>query len=647
MKKMLLAAGAVLLGGLQVFGQEGFRPPSVPVVSCNPYFSVWCPSVVPNETDTTTWFGLRQPIRVSVELDGVRYRLMGAKGALKESDRQADAAPLKCTGCRVRPLTTVFTYSDGVRSVELSFLTAKLADDLDVFSRPVTYATVKTSGAKAVRVLAEVGSELATNDDAAEMVTNRTTVAGLPAVSIGRKEQKPLSQTGDQVRCDWGFAWVVNPESEGTDTHFLLAYDDVEALQFLGRTVPAWWRRSGKSFAKMLEEAEADYPRLLKESAAFDARLEQELEAVGGRKYRELAALSYRQSFAACQLVAGPDGQPLYFSKENSSNGCIGTVDVFYPQLPLLLVTSKTLVRATLEPILLYATSGQWPFAYAPHDVGQWPLANGQVYNFGKGYKDKQGNPKPDSTRMPVEECGNMLIALGALAEAEGDAAFAGRFWDTVTGWARYLEDFGFDPGDQLCTDDFAGHLAHNANLSVKTILAFASYARLAERLGKDDAAQKYRKLAEESVPKWMAAAEGGAEGAYRLAFDRSGSWSQKYNLAWDRVLGFGLFPSDVAAREMAAYRKLALPFGLALDSRKPYTKLDWEFWSAALTGRREDLDFVTDLVWRYADETPDLLPLPDWYWANNGRVRGFWGRSVIGGVFMPLLAHVFAGAPF
>jgi len=632
--------GCLVALSLLQAGGGTLRPPSVPIVACDPYFSVWSPSVRPNGSDTTTWYGARQPIRVSVELDGVRYRLMGAKGLQSEADRQADLAALKCTDCRVRPLTTVFTYADGRRTVELSFLTPKIADDLDVFSRPVTYATVRTTGAEKVRVFAEIGSELATNDDGVEMVTNRLTVAGLSAVAIGRKEQRPLSKTGDQVRCDWGFAYLVNPEADGPDVHFLLAYDDVETLQFLGRTVPAWWRRGGTSFVKMLEEAEADYPRLRRESAGFDARWERDLEAVGGRKYRELACLAYRQSFAACKLVAGPGGQPLYFSKENSSNGCIGTVDVFYPQLPLLLLTSKTLVRATLEPILLYATGGQWPFAYAPHDVGRWPLANGQVYNFGKGYKDKQGNPTPDSTRMPVEECGNMLISLCALSEAEGNAAFAGRYWDTIAGWARYLETFGFDPGDQLCTDDFAGHLAHNANLSLKTIMAFAAMARMVERLGKAETAQKYRKLAEESVPKWIAAAEGGAEGGFRLAFDRPDSWSQKYNLVWDRVLGFGLFPPEVATRELEAYRKLALPFGIALDSRKPYTKLDWEFWSASLTGRREDLDFVTDLVWRYADETPDRLPLPDWYWANNGRVRGFWARPVIGGVFMPMLAN-------
>ena len=633
-----LVVGLALVAA--VGARADFRPPSVPIVSCDPFFSVWCGADAPTDADTEIWYGAKQPIRIWVELDGVRYRLMGAKAERSGRDRGDDVPALRCTDVEVRPLTTVFEFTDGKAEVELSFMTPKLTDDLDVFSRPATYATVKTKGAASVKVFAEIGKELATNDDKVPMVTNRFTVAGLDAVKIGRRDQKPLSMKGDRVRCDWGYACLVNPVMEGKCVRFLLAYDDVETIRFLGDTLQAWWKRDGKPFETMLAEAVRDGERLTKLADAFDEKFAADMERVGGEKYRDLTSLAYRQSFAACQLVAGRDGHPLYFSKENTSNGSQGTVDVFYPQLPLLLLTSKTLTRATLEPILVYASSGKWPYKYAPHDVGTYPWGDGQTYNYHPAEADPAKQQKDDAARMPVEECGNMLVAVCALAEAEGDAAFAAAYWPTLTDWVRYLEQFGFDPGNQLCTDDFAGHLAHNANLSVKSIMAFASYARLAEKLGKSDAAAKYRRLAEEAVPKWMTAAAGGAAGGYRLAFDQPGTWSQKYNLVWDRMLGFGLFPKEVAEKELAAYRQVAMPFGLALDSRKSYTKTDWEFWSAALTGRRADLDFVTDLVWRYANETPDRNPFPDWYWANNARVRGFLGRSVIGGVFMPVLAE-------
>ena len=44
------------------------------------------------------------------------------------------------------------------------------------------------------------------------------------------------------------------------------------------------------------------------------------------------------QAFAAHKLVADADGTALYFPKENFSNGCIGTVDVFYPSAPIFLL---------------------------------------------------------------------------------------------------------------------------------------------------------------------------------------------------------------------------------------------------------------------------------------------------------------------
>ena len=113
--------------------------------------------------------------------------------------------------------------------------------------------------------------------------------------------------------------------------------------------------------------------------------------------------------------------------------------------------------------------------------MGQYPLLNGQVYGLvremGELLFDKQ---------MPVEECGNMLVMEAATAIVTGDASFAEEHFDTLTEWVKYLIKYGADPENQLCTDDFAGHLAHNCNLSLKAVMGIRAMAILCVMTGRD-----------------------------------------------------------------------------------------------------------------------------------------------------------------
>ncbi len=650
MKKVMLS---ILVCSMSLAGLA-FRPPSVPLVQVDPFFSVWSPANKLTDVETTHWSAQKQPMSAILTVDGEQFRLLGSE--------PANIAALPQMGTEVRATQTICTFENDKVAVELRFSNAAMPEDLDAFSRPVTYVTLRTKmkdgKARKVSLTYSITGQMVTNDDKALIVGETKSLAFGEAVRIGRKEQKPLSRSGDQVRCDWGYAWICAPRgakvsvssSEAVEapkqkasvtvnlpqkveaqTHLMLAYDDIKAVRFFGSDLPSWWRRNGLSFEGMLHQSEKAYTELIAKMDKFDAELNADFVKVGNEKYAKLAALAWRQSFSACKLVADANNQPLYFSKENNSNGCIGTVDVFYPQLPHLLLTSPTLVRATLAPILLYASSPRWPWSFAPHDVGKYPLANKQAYWDGETQKD-------DSRLMPVEECGNMLICLAALSHYEGNADFVSGWWGTVTKWAQYLEKFGFDPGNQLCTDDFAGHLAHNANLSIKAILGLASYAKMADMRGEKQVASKYMSIAKEFAFKWMDAAKGGRNGAYRLAFDQADSWSMKYNLVWDRILGFDIFPKEIAEKELASYRKLLQPYGLPLDNRKSWTKADWIVWSATLTGKRDDFNMMIDGLYRFVDETPDRVPFSDWYYADTAKYTMFRARSVVGGVMIPFL---------
>jgi hypothetical protein len=124
----------------------------------------------------------------------------------------------------------------------------------------------------------------------------------------------------------------------------------------------------------------------------------------------------------------------------------------------------------------------------------------------------------------------------------------------------------------------------------------------------------------------------------FRLAFDKSGTWSQKYNLVWDRILSLNLFPAEAKRKEMDFYKTKQNTYGLPLDSRKGYTKLDWTLWTASLTQDRVDFDALVEPVYRFLDQSPSRVPMTDWYDTKTGKKVGFQARSVVGGVFLQML---------
>ena len=229
-----------------------------------------------------------------------------------------------------------------------------------------------------------------------------------------------------------------------------------------------------------------------------------------------------------------------------------------------------------------------------------------------------------------------MILMVAAGAKASGSADFAARYWDLLTQWAEYLKNNGLDPENQLCTDDFTGHLAHNANLSLKAVNAIGAYAMLCQMRGMTREAAEYRDASKEMAQQWPRMADDGDH--YRLAFDQPGTWSMKYNLIWDRVLGLDLFSPDVADKEIAFYLKIQNAYGLPLDNRADFTKSDWLVWSAAMTNDKEDFEKLIHPLYRFVNESPDRVPFSDWYFTSTAKVRGFRARPVIGGVFIPFL---------
>src|SRR5262249_39515418 len=158
---------------------------------------------------------------------------------------------------------------------------------------------------------------------------------------------------------------------------------DLYSIEYFHHKLRPYWRRNGMDARNLLQQAVTDFPNLQTKCKRFDAELMADLTRTGGEKYAALCALAFRQCLAANKLAADSKGMPLLFPKENFSNGCIATVDVIYPMEPFFLLFNPALVKASLQPILDYAASDHWKFPFAPHDLGTYPKANGQVYGGG------------------------------------------------------------------------------------------------------------------------------------------------------------------------------------------------------------------------------------------------------------------------
>jgi L-glutaminase (EC 3.5.1.2) len=407
----------------------------------------------------------------------------------------------------------------------------------------------------------------------------------------------------------------------------MLAYDDLYSIQYFNDNLRPYWNRNGnKTIVDELQLAAKEYDSVMAKCAAFDEKLMKDATAAGGKKYAELCALAYRQAISAHKLVESNNGDLLFLSKENFSNGSIGTVDVSYPSVPLFLVYNTALAKGLMNHIFYYSESGKWTKPFAAHDIGTYPLGNGQTYG---------GD-------MPVEESGNMLIMCAATCLIDGNPDYAIKHWKVLTTWTDYLVEYGLDPANQLCTDDFAGHFAHNVNLSVKAIMGIAGYAKMAEMQGKTDVAQKYMQIARKMATQCEKMADDGDH--YRLTFDKPGTWSQKYNMIWDKLFGTQLFSQAVYDKELSFYLTKQNKYGLPLDNREKYTKSDWIIWTASLADNKDITNKLITPVWNYANETPTRVPLSDWHQTDSGRQRGFQARSVVGGYYMLLLKDKMLG---
>ncbi len=679
---------------------QKLRAPCVPLITNDPMLNVWSFADKLTDDVPRHWTGERQFLTGTIAIDGEVFQFMG-KLQPDNRRHITEYPTLPQVDVTVKALTTVYTFENEKIRLELSFMSPLLMDDLKLLSRPITYITYKLTAldgqAHDIYLFNGVSCEMAVNENTQTVTFNRTH----RSLTASSGTEMMLKRSGDDHRIEWGTLHLIAPDwvtvpmpaqrlarrintlytdplqpknikpfkllassfqncpeyyndfdqdtiapnyptlvaekafTLNGEEELMLAigYDDIKSIQYFGENIEAYWRKDGETFEEIIAKALNEYEEIKERVAAFEEELTAKAAAIHP-KYADILNLAYRQTIAAHKLT-WHDGEIQFFSKENYSNGCIATVDVTYPSIPLFLIYQPDLVEGMLNPIFKLIEKGLWDYDFAPHDAGQYPLANRQVYgfktsNFMRGFTALE-------KQMPVEECGNMLLCVAALCYARGDLGYFKKHEKLLKQWADYLVETGYDPDNQLCTDDFAGHLAHNCNLSVKAIEGLGAYAKMLKDTGDTAAAEHYRAKAEEFAALWEKNARTGDH--TRLAFDQEDSWSIKYNMVWDNLLALDLFSEQIKKDELAYYKKMTNAYGLPLDNRADYTKSDWQLWSVMLDeDDKEYFDLIVERMWDFLNDTVDRIPFTDLYFTSKPVHRGFQNRTVQGGLFIKLL---------
>jgi hypothetical protein len=521
----------------------------------------------------------------TVSIDGTSKRFLG-------SSSHGATGNLVQKSFAINATQSIYTFEDGSTRLTVAFTSVKLPDELDALSRPIGYVTFDVVSLNGASHAVQVSFSTDGN-------------------------WKVGSAAGTQQTVDFG-----NVGATPVSRHVCVGHDEGVTIKWLNTSLRPWWNRNGnKTFAQAFTDAESEYARLYAKCQAFDARVRADAFAAGDSIYVDLCGQAYRQCQYMNKLVAYNDTTPWFFSLEGSSGLLTQTIDVVNPQSPLFVAYNPALLKMFLDPVFLLYESGRCSATDPPpHDLGPWPTING--CNIGYW----------------VEEASNMLIMPAVICHLEQNGSYARKHWLMLSKWTDWLRRNGLDPISQNSTDDFSGSYPHSCLLATKALIGIGSYVKMATMIGEIDSARKYRAILDTATAGVIR--RGYDNGHFRKANDLPGTWSQKYNLVWDKPLGLHVFADSIFTNEMKVYRENLNHCGVPLLSTETYNKSDWELWSASITGNKSDFMALATAEWNYLNESGrSCCGIEDLHFTQTCQPRppGFPFRGVVGGYFIKI----------
>ncbi|KNZ58846.1 hypothetical protein VP01_184g4 [Puccinia sorghi] len=659
-------------------------PPAIPLAVKSPYVSAWLatgkeggnggylagrwaqfwPIQFPENEFAYRlgWAGL-------IRVDGKTYEFMGQPNDDNIGNEHLRATQLafECT-----PSRSVFKMEAGPVQFNVTFLSPlPTPDDRLRQSLPFSYLSIhllndhRSQNNDPVMVYTDIQADWASGDhsvtatwshsDSAKSISGLTTSSGVASAlrkefvsqgKLGGTQDSTYRAISDQTA---GFGYSAPLAREGKPVVFAVGHVRDPYVQSIekvpggdesqGTMVPKWgyWRSKFSQTVDAIDFFLDDHPKAFQAALEMDTKILDDARRLAGDDYAAIVSLSARQAVGAMELTIGKDSAGNFdptdvaiFSKEISSNGDMSTVDVIFPQFPILSYLDPALLRLNLEPIFKYSESGLYPNRWTVHDLGRYPNATG--HNDGK------------DASMPVEEAGNIIIMVLSYYQLTKDVEWVKRHYNTLTQWAKFLVDDGLVPAEQLSSDDFAGKLANQTNLALKAIIGISAMSHLAVATGDTDLGSQLRSTAEDYISKWSkyALADNGLH--TKLAYQLDDSWGTLYNLFTDRLLNLKLVPQSIYQTQDNFYPSVSNEYGVPLDSRHTWAKTDWQMFAAGASISKKTRDlFIGNLV-KYLKANKVNAGFPDLYETQTAEFPGrsststwkieFINRPVVGGHF-------------
>ena len=184
------------------------RAASIPLVTHDPYFSIWSPCDHAYDGSTEHWSGAKNRLEGFLNIDGVKYGFLGEVRRNIVIEQKSIA---------VTATSTEYVFENEKVVLKCKFTSPLVLDDPVLVSRPCTYVDfeLEKKDAKDVTLEFHMNGELTRWNESDAMVDYQGRYQDFDYLFVGKARQHPMGSSGDAITIDWGYAYMACQE-EGT-----------------------------------------------------------------------------------------------------------------------------------------------------------------------------------------------------------------------------------------------------------------------------------------------------------------------------------------------------------------------------------------------------------------------------------------------